>query len=123
MTYPHAQFKFVRHGSGKDNARNSERSELRAPFGQKLLLSLAGCRSGLGGLGFHQALLEFVHATGRIHEFLLTGIKRVADVANPDDNDRLGGTRLDHVATGAADFRIHIFRMNVRLHKRGRKLP
>ena len=31
----------------------------------------------------------------------------------------LGGARLDHVAAGATDLRVHIFRMNVRLHKKG----
>ena len=105
--------------SGKDKARNSEKSELRAAFWRELLLLLAGCGSGLGSLGFHQPLLEFVNAAGGIHELLLAGVKRMADVADADDNDRPGGARLDHVAAGATDFRIHIFRMNVRLHKRG----
>jgi hypothetical protein len=43
----------------------------------------------------------------------------MADVANADDDRRAGGTRLDHVAAGATDFRVHIFRMDVRLHKKG----
>jgi len=43
----------------------------------------------------------------------------MADVADADDNGRLGGARLDHVAAGATDFGVHIFRMNVRLHKKG----
>jgi len=67
-------------------------------------------------------LLEFVHAAGGVHELLLAGVKRMADVANADDDGRFGGTRLDHVAAGATDFRVHIFRMNVRLHKKGCKL-
>jgi len=67
-------------------------------------------------------LLEFVHAAGGIHEFLLSGIEGVAHVANTHNDHRLGGAGLDHVAAGATDFRIHIFRMNVRLHKKGRKV-
>jgi hypothetical protein len=67
-------------------------------------------------------LLEFVHAAGGVHELLLAGVERMADVANADDNDRPGGAGLDHVAAGAPDFRVHIFRMNVRLHKKGRKV-
>jgi hypothetical protein len=67
--------------------------------------------------------LELVHATGGIHELLLTGVKRMAHVTNADDDRRLGGTGLDHVATGATNFRIHIFRMNVCFHKRPHKLP
>jgi hypothetical protein len=77
---------------------------------------LAGKRL-LGGEGFGSALLEFVHATGGVHEFLLARVKRMADVANANDNRGLGGTRLDHIAAGATNFRVHIFGMYVRLHK------
>jgi predicted RNase H-like HicB family nuclease len=73
---------------------------------------------GLRGLRLGGALLEFVHAAGGVHELLLAGVKRMADVADADDDGRAGGTRLDHVAAGATDFRVHIFRMNVRLHKK-----
>jgi len=76
-----------------------------------------GLRGGrLGG-----ALLEFVHATGGVHELLSAGVKGMAHVANADDDGLLGGARLDHVAAGATDFRVHIFRMNVRLHKKDDK--
>ena len=76
-----------------------------------------GLRGGrLGG-----ALLEFVHATGGVHELLSAGVKGMAHVANADDDGLLGGARLDHVAAGATDFRVHIFRMNVRLHKKDNK--
>jgi hypothetical protein len=84
-------------------------------------LFLRGERS-LGGLRLGGALLEFVHATRGVHEFLLSGIKRMADVADAHDNGGLGRTRLDHVAAGAADLGVHVFRMNVRLHKKGRKI-
>jgi len=73
-----------------------------------------------GGGGLGGALLEFVHAAGGIHKLLLAGVKRMAGVANTDDDGRLGGTRLDDVAAGATDLGVHIFRMNVRLHKIGR---
>ena len=76
---------------------------------------------GLHGMCFREALLEFVHATGRVHELLLPGVKRMACVADADDNGLLRGTRLDYVAAGATDFRVHIFRMNVRLHKKDGK--
>jgi len=86
-----------------------------------LLFLLRGV-DGLCGFRLGHALLEFVHAAGGVHELLLAGIERMADVANTDDNHRLGGAGLDHVAAGATDFRIHIFRMNGRLHKKGRKI-
>ena len=78
------------------------------------MFGLRGCR--LGG-----ALLEFVHAAGGVHELLRAGVKGMAHVANADDDGLLGGARLDHVAAGATDFRVHIFRMNVRLHKKDDK--
>jgi hypothetical protein len=82
---------------------------------------------GLGGERLGGALLEFVHAAGGIHEFLRARVKRMAGVANADDDGLLGGTRLDDVATGATNLGVHIFRMNVRFHKKGckpiRKMP
>jgi hypothetical protein len=91
-------------------------------FFQKLdfFLFLRGERLG-GGLRLGGALLELVHATGGVHEFLRARVERMADVANADDDGLLGGARLDHVAAGATDFRVHIFRMNVRLHKKDGK--
>ena len=76
---------------------------------------------GLGGEGFRGALLELVHAAGGIHEFLRARVKRMAGVANADDDGLLGGTRLDDVATGATNLGVHIFRMNVRFHKKDGK--
>src|ERR1035438_1233750 len=105
----------------KKSARRRQRTGGRNESGQlNLFLFLRGERLGGGG-GLGGALLELVHAAGGVHEFLLAGIKRMADVANADDDDRLGGARLDHVAAGATDFGVHIFRMNVRLHKRDTK--
>ena len=93
----------------------------RNESGQLNLLFLFRCKRDLGGLRFGGALLEFVHTTGGIHEFLLAGVKRVADVANANNDGGPCGAGLDDVAAGATDFRIHIFRMNVRLHKKGYK--
>jgi hypothetical protein len=67
------------------------------------------------------ALLEFIHAASRVHELLRAGIKGMTGIANADDDCVFGGPRLDHVAAGATDFRVHIFRMNVRLHKKDTK--
>src|SRR5664280_1173598 len=95
---------------------------LRAVGGKKLfLLFLRSVEGFFGGQRFGRALLEFVHAAGGIHKFLRAGVKGMARVANADDDGLLGGARLDHVAAGATDFRVNIFRMDVRLHKKGCK--
>jgi hypothetical protein len=87
---------------------------------QKLnFLFLGRGGGGLRGSRFGGALLEFVHATGGVHEFLLAGVKWMAHVADTNDDGLLGGTRLDHVAAGATDFSVHIFRMNISFHKKG----
>ena len=91
-------------------------------MGQKLnFLFLLRGLFGLRGLGLGEALLEFVHAAGGVHELLRAGVKRVAGVADADDDGGFGGTRLDHVAAGATDFRVRVFWMNVRLHKKDGK--
>jgi hypothetical protein len=110
-------------GFGKRNRLHSAETERRRVNVKPLLLFLlCGGKRFLGGLRLGGALLEFVHAPGGVHELLLTGVERVAGVANADDDHGLGGAGLDLVAAGATDFRVHIFRMNVRLHKKGRKL-
>ena len=95
---------------------------LRAALVGKLnLLFLLRRVLGLRGQGLGGALLEFVHAAGGVHELLLARVERVAHVANADDDGLLGGARLDHVAAGATNLGVHIFRVNVRLHKKGAK--
>src|SRR5262249_25143180 len=79
-------------------------------------------RGGLRGLRLGQTLLELVHAPGGVDELLLAGVKRMTHVANADDDDRLGGAGLDHVAAGATDFRVYILRMNLCFHKRPQNL-
>jgi hypothetical protein len=90
--------------------------------GQLNFLFLLRGLFGLRGLRLGEALLEFVYATGGIHELLRAGVKRVAGVANAHDDGGFGGTRLDDVAAGATDFCVRVFWMNVRLHKRGARL-
>jgi hypothetical protein len=89
---------------------------------RELLLFLSAGHRGLGGLGFGHALLELIHAAGGIDELLLAGIEGVTNVANTHDDHRPRGAGLDDVATGATDFRLHIFRMNLSFHKRPEKL-
>jgi hypothetical protein len=102
-------------------ARSRKRAGGRNESGQlNFFLFLRGERLG-GGLRLGGALLEFVHAAGGVHELLRAGVKGMAHVANADDDGLLGGTRLDHVAAGATDFRVNIFWMNVRLHKKDGK--
>jgi hypothetical protein len=108
--------------SPKNNAARGIKEFLRAVILLKLLLFfLGGGKRFLGGLCLGGALLEFVHPTGGVHELLLAGVERVAHVANAHDDHGPGGTGLDLIAAGATDFRVHIFRMNVRLHKKGCK--
>jgi hypothetical protein len=75
----------------------------------------------LGGLRLGGALLELVHAARGVHELLLSRVQGMAHIANAHNNGGPGGTRLDHVAAGATDFRVIIFRMNVRSHKKDNK--
>ena len=75
------------------------------------LLFLAGSGSRPGRLRLHHAL-ELIHAAGGIDEFLLTGVKRVAGIADTH-NDHWLRTGWRSRAAGATDFRLHIFRMNV----------
>ena len=84
-----------------------------------LLLFLGLGERGLSGLRLGGALLELVHAARGVHELLLAGVERMAGVTDTDDDDRLGGAGLDHVAAGATDLGIHVFRMNRCLHKKG----
>ena len=84
----------------------------------RAFLFLGGGLRGLRGLRLGHALLEFVHAAGGIHKFLLPGVERVAGITNADDDHRLGGAGLDDVAARASDFRIPIFRMYLLFHKR-----
>jgi hypothetical protein len=74
-------------------------------------------------LRLREALLEFVHAPCCIYELLLTSVERMAGVTNTDDDDWLGGARLNYVSTGTSDFRIHILRVYICFHKRPEKIP
>jgi hypothetical protein len=94
----------------------------REKSGPLPLLFLRGLEGGLGGLRLDSALLEFVHAAGGIHKFLLARVEGMANVADTHNDHGPGGPRLDHVAARATDFRVHILRMNVCFHKRAHKV-
>jgi hypothetical protein len=94
----------------------------RKEIAQLNFLFLLGGERFLRGLRFGSALLELVHAARRVHELLLSRVKRVADVADTHDDRGFGRTRFNYVAAGATNFRVHIFRMNFRLHKKDDKL-
>src|SRR2546430_4124396 len=81
-----------------------------------LLLFLFGSGSGLGGLRFDHALLEFIHAASGIHKLLLASEERMAGVANPDHDHWLCGLGFDHVTAGATGFGGFVFRMTVCFH-------
>ena len=79
----HREESFVK----KDAARSpGERRSGRERDRTLLLFLLELGRGGLSGLGLGQPLLELVHSTGSIDELLLARVKRVADVANADQN-------------------------------------
>jgi len=107
----------------KETARCSLGWKKRAVFWKTLfLLFLAGLEGDLGRRSLGGALLELIHASGRIHEFLLARVEWMAHVADTHDDRGFGGTGLDHVATGAPDFRVRILRMNVSFHKRAQTI-
>ena len=91
---------------------------MRAVFLKQLFLFLLRRGSGLGGLSFGHALLEFIHATCGIDEFLCAGVKRMAGIADADDHGRFDRASLDDIATGAANFRLQIFRMSINFHNK-----
>src|SRR5262249_2338371 len=95
----------------------------RMESGQLSSFLLRRRRGGLSGLRLQHALLEFIDAPGGIDELLRAGVKGMADVANAQQDHGPGGPGLDHVATGAADFRFLIFRMYVSFHQRRQNLP
>ena len=102
-------------------AAPAKRESGRKKRGTLLLLFLGGLEGGLGGQRLDGALLEFVHATGGIDEFLRAGVEGMAGVANADQKSRFGGAGLDDVAASATNFRVHIFRMYVNSHNKGCK--
>src|SRR5262245_6024732 len=89
---------------------------------ETLLLFLLRGRSGLSGLGLGKALLEFIHATRGIHELLLSGVERMAGIANADDDHGFGRPGLDDIAARTTDLRFDILRMNICFHKRPQNL-
>jgi hypothetical protein len=61
-------------------------------------------------------LLELLHPTGGIDEFLLAGIEGVALGANLDANLWTRRTRVDYLAAGADDRAIDVLGMDLSFH-------
>jgi hypothetical protein len=61
-------------------------------------------------------LLEPLHPSGRIDQFLFTGKERMAPGADFDRNLLLDGFGADFIAAGAFDDRIDVLGMNVLFH-------
>src|ERR1700740_695983 len=72
--------------------------------------------SGAGGLGAAVTFGEFFDATGRVHEFLFTGEKRMTSGADADSNITTSRARVIYGAASADKIGLVIFRMNVRFH-------
>src|SRR5438093_5875120 len=105
------------HGrSEKESARKKGISAGGRFENQLLLFLFRDCSGSLSGVGLCQTLLELVNPPGGVHEFLHTGVKRVADIANSHHDGGLGGTCLDDVATSASNLCIQVFWMNISFH-------
>src|ERR1700730_8391971 len=63
------------------------------------------------------ALGEFFHATGRVHEFLFAGEKRMTSRADTDSNVATGRAGLINRAARAHDIRFVIFWVNGCFHR------
>ena len=74
------------HGLGKKQSARKRHNSCGRRREKALLLFPLGDDSGLRRLGFSQSLLELIDASGGIDELLLSGIKRMADVANTHQN-------------------------------------
>src|SRR5437763_6711512 len=68
------------------------------------------------GFGAAVALGEFFHATGRVHEFLFAGEKRLTSGADTDSNVALGRASVIHRAARAHNIGLVILWMNTCFH-------
>src|SRR6266481_5111891 len=94
---------------------NDSQANINRPYGRqtmraeklenRLLFLLLDRGRGLRCLRLDHPLLELVHSSSGIDEFLLAGVEGMARIADTDDNHRLGGAGLDDIAAGATDFR------------------
>ena len=62
------------------------------------------------------ALGEFFNATGRVHEFLFAGEKRMTSSAYADSNIATRRARMIHSPACTDHIRLVIFRMNAGFH-------
>ena len=61
-------------------------------------------------------LLEFLHASGAVDQFLFAREERVAIGANFNADVLFGWARVDHVAAVAGDRRLAVFGVNLLFH-------
>ncbi len=65
---------------------------------------------------FHKTLLEAFDTPGSIHEFLLAGEEGMAFGTDANPHVGTGGTCANHIATGASDHCVIVFRMDASFH-------
>ena len=63
-----------------------------------------------------KALFEAVHTSARVHQFLLTGVERVAFIAHLNANFRFCALRFKSIATSTLHGRYVIFGMDAFFH-------
>ena len=81
----------------------------------RIQLSLFGRAHGFGAA---VALGEFFHATGRVHELLFAGEKRMTSGADTDSNVALSRAGVIHRAACANNVGLVIFWVNACFHVR-----
>ena len=70
----------------------------------------------MNGLFHVETLLEAVHTSTAVHQFLLAGIERMALRADFDLQLRLDGAGFERLAAHATDDRLAILGMDLFLH-------
>src|SRR6202050_4108137 len=75
-----------------------------------------GGQTGFGHLARAETLREFLHASGGVDKFLLTGEKGMAGRANAEAEILFGGAGVIDRAAGADDLAFHIFGVDIRFH-------
>jgi hypothetical protein len=91
-------------------------------FKHKITESLCRRLSLIGWL-FSVFLDKLIHSSGRIHEFLFTGEKRVALRTNLDPDIRLGRTGMQGIAAGTNDYAILVLWVYLVFHFSSLFLP
>ena len=93
-------------------SENDRKQWRTAPgMGDRLILLFA-----VANLDIRELAAEFLDPSRGVHILQLTGIERVASVANIDLKLRLRRAGHKAVSATAGDLRVHIIRMDVLLH-------